>query len=227
MQVVQSNDLLFATLYLYRQDGTPYWASALLQYGGVGDFGSAYLFIGSIYETQGPWFGGVFDPSIVQRRPVGSMTFHLNLDQATGRLEYSIDGVDVVKEIQRQTLRNVQLAAHYNAYRTITATGCSNPANDLSKDGGAQLATAQTDARLSLTWTSGLTTCSFSGPYIQSGRIGSFDGIFSCTDGETGTAKFFDLTVGKGTFSGSWTAQSDTLGCTYDGRFSGIDVPGP
>jgi hypothetical protein len=227
MQLVQSNNLLFATLFLYGQDRKPYWTTALLEYQGVGDLGSTYLFSGPVYETNGPWFGGAFDPRAVTVRTVGTMTFHLRIGEEDGFLEYSINGVNVIKPVRRQTLRNVELAPRYNAYRTVTAANCSNPADSYTLGTDVQLTTAQTSEVLSLTWSVNFISCTFYGPYVQTGRLGSLTGTFSCSTGETGTVQVSELAVGKGTLTGSWVAQSDTLGCSYQGRFAAIDVSAP
>src|SRR6185312_8356183 len=95
MQLVQQGSRIFATLFIYRADGTPMWATALL------DSTGGLTWSGPLYLTTGPWFGGPFNPGAVGNRLAGTMTFSSQFVE-TGTVTYSIDGVVVTKQVERR-----------------------------------------------------------------------------------------------------------------------------
>lgn len=53
IQLVQQNNTIFATMFVYGPDGQPAWYSATLFYRGTNTF----TWSGTLYKTTGPWFG--------------------------------------------------------------------------------------------------------------------------------------------------------------------------
>src|SRR4051794_21695719 len=98
--VLQQRDVLFIDLFVYGTDGRPTWftAAAYLQPSpGAG----RVLFIGDLYLTNGPYFGGAFNPAAVSNRRVGTLTFDASsTDNAA--LAYTVDNVVVTKNVTRQ-----------------------------------------------------------------------------------------------------------------------------
>ena len=92
---------LFAVWYVYSASGEPIWYT--LQPGTWTDTGSSSTYTGPIYKTTGPYFMGAFNPALVGVTQVGNGT--LSFRQAnSGTLNYVIDGVRVLKDIQRQII---------------------------------------------------------------------------------------------------------------------------
>jgi hypothetical protein len=103
MQIVQNNNTLFATIFVYDEQGFPFWYTATLFATGIGANG-APSFAGDLYETRGPFFGAVpYNPAQVQVGKVGAISF-TSPSVATGVLTYSVYGLTVTKNVQRQTL---------------------------------------------------------------------------------------------------------------------------
>ena len=99
IQLVQQNDTIFATMFVYGSDMQPTWYSATLLYQGT------FTWSGTLYKTTGPWFETApFDPTTVTRTSVGTMAFPSPADLRFGTPTYALDGVQVVKQIERQLL---------------------------------------------------------------------------------------------------------------------------
>ena len=104
-------EILFATLFTYGADGEPDWFSM-----SRGDRQEDGSYLGDLYRTQGPAFdASPWSPVAVT--PVGTMRVAFPATDS-GTLTYTVDGVPVSKQIQRQ--------------RFSTRTSCSWSAFDRS-----------------------------------------------------------------------------------------------
>jgi len=221
MQLVQADNFVFATVFIYGPDGKPTWITAqLTQQPGL-------VFTGPLYVTTGPYFGGTFNPANVTVRQAGTLTFTLQT-VSTGLVQYSVDGVAVSKQVERQTLKADNYNGTYVVAVNFTQSGCFNPAINGSVTGALSMSVSQTPTAMSMVWGfSNSDVCTYSGAYTQTGKMGRFTGAFSCTTGETGNMVFFEMTNRVGMMNGRINGTSATLGCSYSGRFTGLnpDVP--
>ena len=107
----------------YPSDERANWYTATLAFVDPATF----TWSGSLYETTGPWFGTVpFNTAQVTVTPVGKITFSAPLiNQAT--LTYDVNGVQVVKTIQRQTLVTLNFNGTYagTLAQQSNGTGCT------------------------------------------------------------------------------------------------------
>ena len=219
MQMVQEGSTVFATLFIYGANGQPTTAVATLQSHGHG----AYIWSGLLYVTTGPWFGGVFDPTLVSVTQAGSMTFQLNT-VTNGNLTYSINGVEVSKQVTRETLTLDDYTGTYTIGVHMSATACNNPSGNGDLAGTMNLAVSQTASTASLTWTfPNGAVCTYNGPYSQNGKMAAINANYTCTSGEVGQLDLFEMTNRMGMISARFAGQSTNLGCQYNGYFSGID----
>lgn len=216
--ISHQREVIFMTLFVYGADGKPTWyvAPAMTSPGGSG----VISFTGGLYETAGPYFGGPFNSSAVNNNQVGSAA--LAFSNATqGTLTYSVNGVNVTKAIQRQTFRANLIGGGYIGAAVGRATGCGSSSG--SYDLAAQFFLTMTDSSLSVTMQlSNGRSCSFSGAYTQTGRMGNVSGTVSC-----------DFGALRGTFEASQMESSEDGfllkyrtdfggGCTEYGRFGGL-----
>jgi len=111
--VQQQASTLFIDLMVYASDGKPAWfVAAAYQQANVP--AGHTVFAGDLYATTGPSPGGAFDPTLVNARKVGALTFDAsNVNNAT--LSYTIDGTPVVKNVSRQTWSYENLTGSYDA----------------------------------------------------------------------------------------------------------------
>lgn len=202
VNVIQQDDTLFATLFVYSSSGAPSWyvASGATF---TGRQGSALAFSGKLYQTTGPWFGGAFNPGAVGIREVGAATFTFT-SVVDGTLSYSVDGLTVTKNITRQTWRVNSLTGDYIGATIATQSGCA--ANGQVEE-PAIFNVSHSGAGIIFTTFQGSGSCTYRGTYQQAGRMGAAQGTVSCSDGSQGTFTAFELEVNTIGMTGRGTSQ--------------------
>jgi hypothetical protein len=93
-------DKIFAVWFVYDSAGKPTWYT--LQAESVDSF-PGVAFVGLIYKTNGPYFGGQFDPSQVGIAVAGSGSLYFTGGYG-GIFTYVVDGVHGMKSITRQII---------------------------------------------------------------------------------------------------------------------------
>ena len=120
--ITHQGEIAFLTFFVYGADNKPVWYTGQATYTTTNSQGQA-VFSGPVYQTSGPWLGGVFfNPNSVGVRQVGTLTLTAYVSSAT--LLYIIDGVPVVKSITRQTFRNNNMTGKYWGATYYQASGC-------------------------------------------------------------------------------------------------------
>ena len=228
MNVVQQNEILFLTFFLYGPDKTPRWyVGSRVEPANPQPVG-AVRFSGPLYQTTGPWFGGPFDPNAVGHSEVGAVTLTFDTSD-TGTLSYTIGGTPVVKAIERQNYRVNSVGGSYAGGLVATASQCGSAADNGSTDMLGTTTVAQTATQVTFTVAFGSptgqpATCTFVGNYVQKGRMAAVpSGSFSCiVGGFQANAGVFTLTALDAQLNGfhaTFTGQDQF--CTYNGRFGG------
>jgi hypothetical protein len=85
---------IFAAWFVYGSDGKPIW------YVIPGGSWVGGAFVGTVYRTTGPYFGGVFNPANVATAQAGSGTLTFQ-DFGHATFSYNVDGVIGTKTIER------------------------------------------------------------------------------------------------------------------------------
>lgn len=125
MQMVQRNSLIFATIYIYSNNNAPVWYTALLS-----PTSSALTWSGDLFLTSGPWFGApTYNPATVGIRKVGAMTWVAS-SVDSGVLTYSVDGVSVIKNLERFPFPMDNFAGTYLGASATTTTQCNKQSNN-------------------------------------------------------------------------------------------------
>jgi hypothetical protein len=216
MTQMQQGNAVFATLYLYDQNGSPTWYTATLEYVGNGTYA------GDLYATTGSWFGAQFVPSAVTLRKVGTLqtvSIHIDLQELT----YSVDGVVVTKRIQRQTLRYECFCGNYVGAFEVTKSQCATPfaAGDAEAIGTFSITQKAPQFAMTFHDTAKGTSCTYSGSYSQQGHFGDVRATYTCSDGETGSAVLFEMDVSGSGFTGRIESSSQTC-ASIKGHFGGV-----
>jgi hypothetical protein len=101
MTIVQGpTNVLYAVWFVYDASGKPTWYTFSP---GQATFGSPAIFTGPIYKTNGPYFGGPFDPTQVGITQVG--TGQLSFTQwDSGKFTYTVEGITGSKAIVREPI---------------------------------------------------------------------------------------------------------------------------
>jgi hypothetical protein len=217
--VQQQRDVLFIDLFVYGIDGRPTWftAAAYLQ-PSPGD--GRVLFIGDLYVTSGPYFGGAFNPGAVANRRVGTLTFDASSTD-TAALAYTVDNVLVTKNVMRQLWAYEDFSGAYYGGVTYQLSQCGNPANNGAvEDLGAVQITHTGNTAFSMVTQSASTTCTWNGTYGQAGHMGNATGTFGCVNGIAGSFTAYELERTLGGFTGRFIAVDQY--CHLDGRLGGV-----
>jgi len=102
LTIVQGpTNVLFAVWFVYDASGKPTWYT--LEPGQATSAGQFTTFTGPIYKTNGPYFGGPFDPAQVGLTQVGTGTLSFRHSDS-GTFSYTVDGVTGSKAIVRQQI---------------------------------------------------------------------------------------------------------------------------
>src|SRR6266581_4435941 len=123
VNVVQSDNFMFVTFFIYGPDGTPTWYTADLDWDGVSQY------TGGLYLTTGTWFAAPWQPRNSTISQVGSASFRPSSFNAyQGTLTYTLfgSGITVVKSIERQSLTSIAVGGSYVGGQSGTYSGCSN-----------------------------------------------------------------------------------------------------
>lgn len=212
--LVQQNEIIFVTIFVYSATGAPTWfVGPATQF--TGTDGNGLNFTGPLYQTTGPYYGAVFNPSAVTNRQVGTVTFVTPM-QEQGRLTYTVDGVTVVKNVVRQTFRNNNLTGVYIGGQVGTFAGCAAPAENGYKETAGFVLVNHTGESISMS----ADGCTYSGAYVQDGRLGRASGGFSCSNGRTGNFLAIEM---EGSLSGmDARLESQSGACAFSGRIGGV-----
>jgi hypothetical protein len=93
-------NLLFAVWCVYDPDGKPVWYTLAAQGKSQGPY---TFYSGTMYKTNGPYFGGQFDPSQVGIVFSGSGSLYFR-NSNLAEFRYVVDGVQGIKNITRQII---------------------------------------------------------------------------------------------------------------------------
>ena len=168
--------------------------------------------------NNGPFYGGPWSSGAVTQRQVGTMTFVMQYVDS-GQLTYSVDGVVVNKNVERQPLTVDSYAGNYAGTVTSTASGCTNPAGNVTVTAVGSLKIAQDGTATTVVYPiAGNGSCTINGTYSQLGRNGRVDGPYTCTTGEAGTAIMFQMNNAPYMFMARLYLQATGSGCTTSGQ---------
>jgi hypothetical protein len=102
LTIVQGpTNVLFAVWFVYDASGEPTWYT--LEPGQATSAGLVTTFTGPIYKTNGPYFGGPFDPAQVGTTQAGTGTLQFRHSDS-GTFSYTVEGVTGSKAIVRQPI---------------------------------------------------------------------------------------------------------------------------
>ena len=212
--ISQQSDTMFVTIFVYGPSGQPIWFVATLDYLFAAPDGSL-VWSGDLYQTAGAWFGTTWNPSLYTSQKVGTATFRAAL-VAQATLTYSVDGIVVTKQIERQLLRNNDNSGSYYGGTTDVSRNCINPLlNNVRTEDEGSLSITQVGPLITIH----APTCTFVGTYSQQGQIGRADTTYVCTNGAVGSVTFFDMHVETSGVVGRYTGRDPI--CQFDGNIGG------
>ena len=189
LQVVQQGESAFVTLFTYGSNNEPFWVVApdvrVYAYSGANGLPA---FRGTLYRTRGSAFSGPFNPNDGQVIPVGELYLTPTGDNAL-TLEYTVNNVRTTKQLVRQTFALSDAAANYSGSFRLRLSHASGGQPYGTREYNADFLLHLNEQGQGVLRVSdnihGL--CDYRGPYVQTGRYGSFAGSYVCESGESGT----------------------------------------
>jgi hypothetical protein len=216
INVIQQNSIVFTTMFVYGSTGQPTWfVGPDVAFAGASN--GVTQFSGPLYQTNGPYFGGPFNPAAVGFRQVGQVTFAFS-SVDSGTLTYSVDGTNVTKSIVRQTWANNNIAGTYVGATLGNYVGCGAQSGYVEAPGILMISQSGSNVSITAQTTD---SCLYSGTYSQAGRMGSISGSLSCFNGNNGSFQATEVEAGISGLTGRGTADFGG-GCTWSGSFGGI-----
>jgi len=217
VNVVQQEDTLFTTLFVYGADGSPTWyVGSDVIYAGVQ--AGQHVFHGPLYRATGPHFAVPFQTSQVRLAQVGTVTFRA-AQATTATLSYTVDGVTITRSIARQTWRSQNFSGEYRGAMVGSYSGCNTGNGPF--ESAAVFTVTQQGFAITIRQDGAANSCSYSGAYSPAGTIGVVEGASSCGDGLAQSFSVTEMKVGIDFFSGAMTGRGAGT-CAFAGRIGGV-----
>jgi len=221
VNLVQSDNFIFATFFIYGQNGSPTWYTGQLTWDGV----SAYT--GGLYATTGTWFAAPWQAGNSSLVQAGTASFApSSLAAHRGTLSYTVNGLaPVTKNIERQTLTTILLGGSYTGGQSGTYSACANAADNRAYTDRYDLEVTQLaggNATFQFTYSANF-TCTLSGMLEQHGlqyRIPA--ATYRCSDGVNTAATLSEIRATAQGIEGRISAVSSAGACREDAAFSAV-----
>jgi hypothetical protein len=219
VNLIQQNEILFVTLFVFGSDGTPRW------FVGPNVMATTQTtFSGPLYSVTGTYFGSpwVPPPGVTQ---VGNIAFTFS-SNSEGSMTYNVNNVVVTKPIIRQTWKADNLTGNFQGGTAAFGSACSNN-GDRSINGTLTVNHNNPTVVMTLDFFTAAgqsARCSYNGTYAQVGSVGDINGTFGCTvagsNANQGNFTIREIRTSRNGFNGQ-LAQQDQF-CSSAGYFGGI-----
>jgi hypothetical protein len=214
LNVIHQGDTLFASLFVYDLANQPTWYFA----SGATQVGTTNNFTGTLYRSNGAYFGGPFGQFTAT--PVGTFSFNASgVNAAT--LAYTVGNVTVSKQLQRDGFRTDTIAGTYIGGTSGTWTGCGGTRNGYVES-NASYTVSHDGTSVQIREEGSNFQCGYTGSYTQQGRFGAIAGGGLCTDGVNQTFNATEVTVSKDALTMHLVDTQVGTTCTFNGRLGGL-----
>ena len=229
VNVIQQDDILFVTLFVFGPDGSPRWYVGPST-GYTSSSPGVDVFTGILYSTSGTWFGAPWNNAARGSAPVGNITFTFT-SPTSAILQYNVGTQPVEKLIKRQTFRGNDLSGNYYGGVTANGTNCGGGVSNGPVLINGEMAVGHSNVfnptfRVNFFNAQGQAgTCTYVGAYAQEGKMGQVDGTFTCqiqgqSNPPAGNFSLRQIEPTRNGFTARYTATDQF--CTYDGYFGGL-----
>jgi hypothetical protein len=220
VNIVQQNNILFVTMFVYGPDNTPRW------YSGSNVVGTSQnTFTGDLYATTGTYLGSPWVQGQRTTQKVGTIAFTFNSNNL-GAMSYNVNNVVVTKTIERITWAANVYTGNYIGGLVAFGSACGGN-GQLLINGIVAVAHQNPTFTVTVDFVSqgANARCTYSGNYSQTGRLGAIsNGNFSCVRGtqqlNQGQFTMTEMAATRNGFNARF-AGTDQF-CSYAGYFGGI-----
>ena len=215
INIAQQADTLFTTFFIYGDGGQAVWYSATLTLQSVGPTGQP-VYGGTLFLTAGTPIGQTYNPALLKYREVGSATLEFG-GVANALLRYSVDGIAVTKQVQRQTFAPNSLVGSYIGGLTDATFNCRDPNRNglvTTESGGIEI--TQVGGKVTIQGPS----CKYEGDFVQQGQVAQVDGRYECTNLATGAVTFQAMLSEQGGIVGTYVGRDSS--CEFRGNIGAM-----
>jgi hypothetical protein len=213
----QSPGFIFATFFIYAIDGKQQWVSAEMIQTGAGRYS------GALYKCTGTYFGIPWVPANHGCTIAGTSTFVAE-SVVRGNLTYTVDGIQVVKTIERLSLTPIDVGGTFIGGMLIKNSAQCNGGASTTPYARQLIVTekAASVVELAVITLGGTTECVMEGVTVQTGRVRTMpNGTYTCGDFES-TVAISDLRrTSNAGIEVAWTAPLGN-GCVETGTISAV-----
>ena len=221
VNVIQQGDVIFATMFIFDQANAPHWyVASNVNATSQSSFSGQLFNIGSGTYFGAPWSG------ISGVQTVGNIAFSFS-SPTNGSMTYTINNVQVTKQIVRQTWRIDNLSGNYIGGAVGRGGGCDGD-NSILINGELTVTHQQPNITMRVDFRNNLNqlgTCFYNGTYSQVGSIGAINGgTYNCTingvqNAIAGSFSVAEMYNNRNGIAGRLSATSQF--CSYNGFFGG------
>jgi hypothetical protein len=218
VNLVQSDDFIFATFFVYGPGNAPTWYTAQMYSDANGNFA------GNLYSTVGTYFAVPWDPASLVTTLAGTASF-VPSSPYQGTLTYSLTrGPTVTKVIERQTLTTIALGGNYTGGQAGTYSGgsCGTPGGYKENFNLQVLQPGNGSATFQFSYATGL-ACTLSGAITQYGQLYSIpSATYQCSNGLNTTASVGEIQATAQGIAGTYAAPAAAGGCSENAVFAAV-----
>ncbi|MCC7325590.1 MAG: hypothetical protein IT521_02140 [Burkholderiales bacterium] len=214
---VQADDFVFATFFVNGANQQSIWYTGQMTVDANG------IWSGPLYQTTGPYYGGIWDPTQRTTTQVGTVTFTPQ-NSYSGTLTYNVNNVNVTKTVARQTLKSIPLGGKYSGAYLSIFSNCDDPANNGPVRTFVDIEVIQTTGgtlQMDIS-TSPTAVCRLAGDYFQDGQLYRVPGAsYTCGSAFASTANLTQVKATAQGIEGQWVAPIEA-GCVESAYFSAV-----
>lgn len=222
VNVVQSDDFLFLTFFIYGADNKPTWYTAQLTLDAGGNYN------GQLYATTGTYYAMPWKASDQTTVAVGTASFQPT-SAYTAKLIYVVTtpaplAATVTKALQRQPLTKITIGGTYIGAQSGAYSGCSSGSDNGGYSDFFNLNVDQsTTGTVTFTFNYQNLTCTLSGSLTQFGQLYTIPTTaYVCDDGLNTNASMAEIKATSLGIEGKFSAPSVGGGCREDATFSAV-----
>ena len=220
--VVQSDNFLFVTFFIYGTDNKPTWYTAQLTLDASGNYN------GNLYATTGTYYASPWKPTDQTTAQVGTASFQPT-SAYTAKLIYIVTTPPalagaITKSIQRQALTPITIGGSYIGAQSGAYSGCSSGSNNgIYSDYFTLQVSQSTSGSVTFTFAYQTLNCTFAGILTQFGQLYTIPTTtYQCSDGLNTNASMTEIKATSLGLEGRFSAPNVGAGCREDATFSAV-----
>jgi hypothetical protein len=219
--LMQNQDVIFITFFIYGANKAPTWYVTALAYDGAG------AFAGDLFTASGTYFAAPWVPGNAVGTKVGTAKFTPSaVNIYEGTLVYTVTGVGATtKQVVRQSLKSIALGGSYVGGQSGSYGGCNTAsANGPYKDRYSLDVDHRANGSVTFTFAySGSVTCTLAGQLQQHGQVYVVpSATYACSNGLSTTASMSQIRATSLGIEGRIYAPNVGDSCTESAAFGAV-----